>query len=29
MDGYTDNKRYFPIPRIQRDLNPNLTKNPY
>ena len=29
MEGYTDNKRYFPIPRIQRDLNPNLTKNPY
>jgi hypothetical protein len=29
MAGYTDNKRYFPIPRIQRDLNPNLTKNPY
>jgi starch-binding outer membrane protein, SusD/RagB family len=29
MEGYTDTKRYFPIPRIERDRNPNLTKNPY
>jgi hypothetical protein len=29
MDGYTDNKRYLPIPRIERDRNPNLEQNPY
>ena len=29
MDGYTDNKRYFPIPQTELSLNPNLTQNPY
>ena len=29
MQGYNDNKRYFPIPQAQINLNPNLTQNPY
>jgi len=29
IPGYTDNKRYFLIPQIQMNLNPNLTQNPY
>lgn len=29
MEGYTENKRYFPIPQIEINLNPNLTQNPY
>jgi len=29
MDGYTDNKRYLPIPLPQIQLNPNLAPNPY
>lgn len=29
MDGYTDNKRYFPIPQKEINLNPNLVQNPY
>ena len=29
MNGYTDNKRYFPIPQKEINLNPNLTQNPY
>lgn len=29
MDGYTENKRYFLIPQVERNLNPNLTQNPY
>lgn len=29
MQGYTDNKRFFPIPGTERVLNPNLEKNPY
>lgn len=29
IQGYTDNKRYFPIPQSEISLNPNLTPNPY
>ncbi len=29
MKGYTDNKRYFLIPQVEINLNPNLTQNPY
>lgn len=29
MNGYTDNKRYLPIPQGQIGLNPNLEQNPY
>ena len=29
MNGYTDNKRYFLIPQIEMNLNPNLVQNPY
>lgn len=29
MEGYTDNKRYFPIPQVEINLNPNLEQNPY
>ena len=29
MDGYADNKRYFPIPQGEISLNPNLEQNPY
>ncbi|MEO7045585.1 MAG: RagB/SusD family nutrient uptake outer membrane protein [Ferruginibacter sp.] len=29
MQGYSDNKRYFPIPQIELNLNPKLTQNPY
>ncbi|WP_436415178.1 RagB/SusD family nutrient uptake outer membrane protein [Petrimonas sp.] len=29
MPGYTESKRYFPIPQIEINLNPNLTQNPY
>jgi len=29
MNGYTENKRYFPIPQKQININPNLTQNPY
>jgi hypothetical protein len=27
--GYTENKKYFLIPQIEMNLNPNLTQNPY
>ena len=29
MEGYTDSKRYFPIPQREINLNPNLKQNPY
>jgi len=29
MNGYSDNKRYFLIPQIEINLNPNLNQNPY
>ena len=29
MEGYTDSKRYFPIPQKEINLNPNLKQNPY
>ena len=29
IEGYTDNKRYLPIPQSEIGLNPNLTQNPY
>jgi len=29
INGYTDNKRYFLIPQIEMNLNPNLDQNPY
>ena len=29
MNGYSDNKRYFLIPQIEINLNPNLEQNPY
>ncbi|MCU4176140.1 RagB/SusD family nutrient uptake outer membrane protein [Carboxylicivirga sp. N1Y90] len=29
MPGYSDNKRYLPIPQIEISLNPNLEPNPY
>ncbi len=29
MKGYSDNKRYVPIPQGERSLNPNLEQNPY
>ena len=29
MNGYSDNKRYFLIPQIEVNLNPNLEQNPY
>lgn len=29
MQGYTDSKRYLPIPQIEINLNPNLTQNDY
>ncbi len=29
MKGYTENKRYFLIPQVEINLNPNLTQNPY
>jgi hypothetical protein len=29
MDGYTKDKRYFLIPQIEMNLNPNLVQNPY
>ncbi len=29
MNGYSDNKRYFLIPQIEMNLNPNLEQNPY
>jgi hypothetical protein len=29
MEGYSDDKRYFPIPQIEMNLNPNLVQNPY
>jgi len=29
MDGYSENKRYFPIPQKEINMNPNLTQNPY
>lgn len=29
MKGYSDNKRYMPIPQGERGLNPNLEQNPY
>ena len=29
MNGYSDNKRYFLIPQIEMNLNPNLVQNPY
>jgi hypothetical protein len=29
MNGFTDNKRYFLIPQIEINLNPNLVQNPY
>lgn len=29
MQGYTENKRYLPIPQIEISLNPNLTQNDY
>jgi len=29
MPGYTENKRYMPIPQSELSLNPNLVQNPY
>jgi hypothetical protein len=29
MKGYTDNKKYLPIPQVEINLNPNLKQNPY
>lgn len=29
INGYTDNKRFFLIPQIELNLNPNLKQNPY
>jgi len=29
MNGYSTSKRYFLIPQIEINLNPNLTQNPY
>jgi hypothetical protein len=29
MNGYTDSKRYFLIPQVEINLNPNLVQNPY
>ncbi|MBK5208228.1 MAG: RagB/SusD family nutrient uptake outer membrane protein [Flavobacteriaceae bacterium] len=29
MDGYSENKRYFLIPQVEINLNPNLEQNPY
>jgi starch-binding outer membrane protein, SusD/RagB family len=29
ISGYTDSKRYLPIPLVQTQLNPNLEHNPY
>ncbi|MCF6241458.1 MAG: RagB/SusD family nutrient uptake outer membrane protein [Bacteroidales bacterium] len=29
MNGYTDNKRFFLIPQVEINLNPNLEQNPY
>lgn len=29
MNGYSENKRYFLIPQIEMNLNPNLVQNPY
>ncbi len=29
MQGYSDNKRYMPIPQGEISLNPNLEQNPY
>lgn len=29
IDGFTENKRYFLIPQVEINLNPNLEQNPY
>lgn len=29
LSGYTENKRYLPIPQVEINLNPNLEQNPY